>query len=159
MKQPKEVGTNPFFDELFVHWNVRLQQGVKTIVVEVEGSDDESTDFSEFIVVKDDPYLVDNKAVKATTGQPSTTTTGMVKFEGNEKHTEVVFVEDPTPTKVKAEQPSGAKTTVDESQPRVISTGLPTDDESVGARIAKLKSPGQSTHLLPWQYWLFERTT
>lgn len=57
----REVATNPFFDELFRHWYVRLRPGVRMIQIEVEDSDDESTDFSDFIQVKMDPYIEDSK--------------------------------------------------------------------------------------------------
>lgn len=47
---------NPFFDELFRHWNVRLRPGTVSIPIEVDDSDDESTDFTNFLAVKTDPY-------------------------------------------------------------------------------------------------------
>ena len=52
----QDIGVNPFFDELFRHWNVRLRPGVSVIQIEVEDSDDEPSDFTDFMVVKDDPY-------------------------------------------------------------------------------------------------------
>ena len=55
----EDIGVNPFFDELFKHWNVRLRSGVTTIPIDVEDSDDEATDFGDFMAVKEDPYLSD----------------------------------------------------------------------------------------------------
>ena len=52
---PKDVGVNIFYEELFRWWNVRLKPG--QIVEVIEDSDDDESDFTEFmIVVKSDPY-------------------------------------------------------------------------------------------------------
>lgn len=45
---------NPFYDEIFRWWNIRLKPGQKVLVV--EDSDEEESDFRDFMVVKSDPY-------------------------------------------------------------------------------------------------------
>ena len=58
--QSEDIAVNPFFDELFKHWNVRLRRGVTVIPIEVDDSDDEATDFGDyFMAVKEDPYTID----------------------------------------------------------------------------------------------------
>lgn len=52
----QDAACNPFYDELFKHWNVRLRPGIESIPIEVEDSDDESTDFGSYFAVKNDPY-------------------------------------------------------------------------------------------------------
>ncbi|CAL1157424.1 unnamed protein product, partial [Cladocopium goreaui] len=50
----KDTAVNPFFDELWKHWYV--QSGCTDIPVEVDDSDDESSDFTMYLCVKSDPY-------------------------------------------------------------------------------------------------------
>lgn len=44
---------NPFYEELFSHWHVRLRSPK---IVMVEDSDEEASDFTGFLQVKEDPY-------------------------------------------------------------------------------------------------------
>lgn len=69
MPSIQDIGVNPFFDELFRHWHVRLRPGVSVIPIEVEDSDDEPSDFTDFMVVKEDPY----EQFDAENGKPAET--------------------------------------------------------------------------------------
>ena len=50
----QDTAVNPFFDELWKHWHV--QSGCTDIPIEVDDSDDESSDFTMYLCVKSDPY-------------------------------------------------------------------------------------------------------
>ena len=121
-------------------------------MVEVDDSDDESTDFSDFIMVKEDPYGggSDNayppKKVKMETPDSSKPATTMAPVKP--VAAPVVVIDDPTPTKVKEESfPSAPQTTCGEI-PENHKNGHPmcmtTDgDADVEAKILQLKLFGQ----------------
>ena len=152
-KTSQEAGTNPFFDELFKHWNVRLRPGVSCIVVEVEDSDDESTDFSDFIMIKEDPYgggsdhaYPPKKAkMEPLSKNPSTT-----MAQGVEPATKtVVVIDSPDPTRVKEEPLFSAPQATCGETPENHKNGQPvcvTTDEGdveVEQRIRALKLFGE----------------
>ena len=158
----QEVGTNPFFDELFKHWNVRLRPGVSTIVVDVEDSDDEPTDFSDFIMVKEDPYgggsddaYPPKKAKMETPSKPATTMAQAVEPES------LVVIDGTTPTRVKEEPLSSAPQTTCGENPENHKNGHPVcmatkGDAEVEQRILALKLFGQELfkHVV-YGLWVF----
>lgn len=83
---------NPFFDELFKHWKVLLRFGLTKIPVEVDDSDDESTDFGNFFaVVKSDPYEVIEPTGASIAEIPSTS-----------KPAKIVIADSPVKVEMKA---------------------------------------------------------
>ena len=159
----QEVGTNPFFDELFKHWNVRLRPGVSTIVVDVEDSDDEPTDFSDFIMVKEDPYgggsddayPPKNAKMETPSNKPATAMAQAVEPES------LVVIDDSTPTRVKEEPLSSAPETTCGDNPENHKSGhtvcvATKGDAEVEQRILEIKLFGQELfkHVV-YGLWVF----
>ena len=134
----KDITVNPFFDELFKHWNVRLRPGTTAIAIEVDDSDDESTDFTEFLDVKHDPYMLEASSVKAD-----------VKLEG----CDLAPVVAPVPPVAPMVSP---KTEVIELNDDTPSPAVPSQKEVVRSlsaaeldeRIAKVKFLAQDYHII-----------
>ena len=107
----QDVGVDPFFDELFSHWNVRLRPGISVIPIEVPDSDDESSDFTDFMIVKEDPYCGSAKtepevAKPAVVSQPSAASQNVatmappVECQVPKSTPVVVTVEDESPARL-----------------------------------------------------------
>lgn len=150
---------NPFFDELFRHWNVRLRPGVSVIQIDVEDSDDEPSDFTDFMVVKDDPY----EPLDAENGKPAQT-----KMEPNTETTmETPLATMATPVESKVEDSEGVpvvtidavspakedpvntpKETMEKTDEKVQQLAPSLAAEDVDERIKCLKFFAQLKHLI-----------
>lgn len=82
---------------------MRLQPGVKTIVVDVDDSDDESTDFSDFLVVKDDPYLTEGEVDIIPMKEETAPCASMASAVSPEKVVDAIQIIDDTPVKAEDE--------------------------------------------------------
>lgn len=103
----QDMGVNPFFDELFRHWHVRLRPGVTTIPIDVPDSDDECSDFTDFMVVKEDPYgPVDSPlAVQESVAKSEPSNPDQPSCSAPNVKAEVVTI-DPSPVKTAASAPA-----------------------------------------------------
>eukprot|EP00435_Cladocopium_sp_Y103_P059969 s51_g21.t1 len=152
-----DIGVNPFFDELFRHWNVRLRPGVSVIQIEVDDSDDEPSDFTDFMVVKDDPYepfdAKDGEPAKtkmepsmAATGTPCTKTKMETPMEtplamaapvesndGNSGEVPVVTIDEVSPAKEHSTE------TMEKTKVKVQELVPSHDAEDVDERIKRLR--------------------
>ena len=151
----QEVATNPFFDELFRHWYVRLRPGVRMIQIEVEDSDDESTDFSDFIQVKMDPYIEDSKqnlstsvSLESASGvKPVVKGEQPVKVEpatsGNVTQCSEHGVKIPLVVTIDDDNSPMKDTKGDKDKTSCVTPDQPTTADDIKARIAQLQFLGQ----------------
>ena len=109
----QDKGVNPFYDELFRWWNVRLRPGRQTVEVIVE-SDEEEAVFEDFVAIKADPYQVEvdltptptKAAVTPTPAKAALTPTPGIKAAKVEPAADV---SETRPTSPSADEPSTSR--------------------------------------------------
>ena len=114
--------------------------------MDVPDSDDESTDFSDFIIVKDDPYFPDDSfKVEQTTGASHKAPVVVPTFS----KAKVVVIDEPTPTKVELEPPSPAGVKLEvETKPVISASGA-----QIQERIKKLQLLGAKLRTISVLYF------